>query len=242
MMREPIKQRRRHLWIAKDARPFSKIEIGSDDDRRAFIKSADQMEQELAASQREGQIAKLIEDDKIQAAQAISDPALPFGARFGFQLIDEIDDIEEPTAGAFPDQGAGDGNGEMGFAGSCAADKDDVALQANKGAGRQVANQRFVDGRSFELKIGKLFGQRHFGNRHLVLDRSGALFIDLGFEQIRDDLLDRVLTFEAIGDDVVKGPPHAVKLQGLHQVQDVVTFHKSSSKCRSGRNRRPVCG
>jgi len=49
MMREPIEQRGRHLGVAEDGRPFSEGEVGGDDDRRALIKPADQMEQQLAA-------------------------------------------------------------------------------------------------------------------------------------------------------------------------------------------------
>ncbi len=49
MMREPIKQGSRHLWVGEGCRPFAKIEIGRNDNRRAFIKAADQMEQQLTA-------------------------------------------------------------------------------------------------------------------------------------------------------------------------------------------------
>ena len=40
-----VEERRRHLRVAEHARPFAEGEIGRDDDRRAFVEPADQMEQ-----------------------------------------------------------------------------------------------------------------------------------------------------------------------------------------------------
>ena len=49
MMGEPVEKRRRHLGVAENARPFTESEIGRDEDQSAFIESADQVEEELAA-------------------------------------------------------------------------------------------------------------------------------------------------------------------------------------------------
>jgi hypothetical protein len=65
MMGQPVEQRGRHLWVAEDARPFAKGEIGGDDNRGALVETADQMEQQLAAGLCEGQIAELVEDDEV---------------------------------------------------------------------------------------------------------------------------------------------------------------------------------
>ena len=46
---ETIKERRRHLGVAKDLRPFGKVQVGGDDDRGAFVESSDEVEQQLAA-------------------------------------------------------------------------------------------------------------------------------------------------------------------------------------------------
>ncbi len=53
---EPVEQRGGHLGVAEDGRPFAEGEIGGDDDRGAFVEAADQVEQELSAGLREGQI------------------------------------------------------------------------------------------------------------------------------------------------------------------------------------------
>jgi hypothetical protein len=39
------------------------------------------MEQELAAREREGEIAELVADDEVETGQVIGDAALPAGAR-----------------------------------------------------------------------------------------------------------------------------------------------------------------
>lgn len=56
-----------------------------------------------------------------------------------------VDDIEEASAGATPDQGARYGNGEVGLAGSGVADLHDVALVGEEDAGAEVAHETFED-------------------------------------------------------------------------------------------------
>ena len=61
-MREAVEQRSGHLGVAKDAWPFAEGQVGCNDDGCAFVELADQMEQELAASLCEGQIAQFIQE------------------------------------------------------------------------------------------------------------------------------------------------------------------------------------
>ena len=59
MMGETVQESRDHLRIAEHTRPFAKGEVCRNDYRGAVIEAADQMEQKLSASLREGQIARL---------------------------------------------------------------------------------------------------------------------------------------------------------------------------------------
>ena len=117
-MGQAIEKRGGHFGIAEDAGPFAESEIGGDDDRGAFVKPADEMEEELAAGLGEGQIAEFIKDDEVHAGEVIGDPALPAVAGLGLEPIDEIDDIVEPAACAGTDAASCDGDGEMRLAGS----------------------------------------------------------------------------------------------------------------------------
>ncbi len=47
---EAVEQRRRHLGIDEDGRPFVEGQIGRDDDGSALIESADEVEQQFAVS------------------------------------------------------------------------------------------------------------------------------------------------------------------------------------------------
>jgi hypothetical protein len=40
------------------------------------------------------------------------------GTAFGLELVDQVDDVEEPAAGTVTDAGAGDGDRQMGLAGA----------------------------------------------------------------------------------------------------------------------------
>ena len=127
-MREPVEQRGCHFRVPKHARPFAEGKVGRDDDGRAFVEPADQMEQELAASLGEGQIAEFVEDDEVEAREIVSKPPLPASTCLRLQPVDEIDGRKEAAARASTDAGAGDGDRQMSFAGSRAANEYDVAL------------------------------------------------------------------------------------------------------------------
>ena len=102
VMGETIEERRRHLRIPEHARPFAEGEIGGDDDRRALVEPADQMEQQLPAGLGEGQIAQFVEDGEVETGEIIGQPPLTAGAGLALQPVDQIDDGVE----AAPDSAA----------------------------------------------------------------------------------------------------------------------------------------
>ena len=74
----------------------------------------------------------------------IGDAALATGAGLGFELVDEVDDVEEAAAGAAADAGARDGDGGVGLSGAGAADQHHVALLLDEATGGEVTHQRLV--------------------------------------------------------------------------------------------------
>lgn len=90
------------------------------------------MEQQLAASLGEGEIAELVEDQEVEAAQEIRSAPLAISAGFGVEFVHEVDDVEESAALATADAGPGHAHGKMGFAGPGAADQHDVALMCKR--------------------------------------------------------------------------------------------------------------
>jgi len=97
MMGEPIKQRGGHLGVTEDAGPFAEGEVSGDNDRGAFVKLADEVEQELATGLSEGEIAQLVQDNEVETVQVISEAALFAAAGLDLKTIDQIDDIVEPA-------------------------------------------------------------------------------------------------------------------------------------------------
>ena len=91
------------------------------------------MEQQLAAGLREGEIAELVEDQEVEAAQEIRSAPLAISASFGVEFVHEVDAVEEAAALAMADAGPGDAYCKMGFAGPGAAPFRDIALQCPAG-------------------------------------------------------------------------------------------------------------
>jgi len=73
-MRQPVEQRRRHLRVAKDARPFAERHIGRDDRRGLLVEAADQVEQQLPARLREWQVTQPVQHHEIHPALAARAP------------------------------------------------------------------------------------------------------------------------------------------------------------------------
>jgi len=112
-MREPVEESGRHFRVTEDAGPFAEGEIGRDDDRRALVEPADQVEQQLSAGLGEGQIAQLVEHDEVETRQMIGDASLPTGTPLGFQFVDEVDDVEEPATSTCANAGPSDRDGSV---------------------------------------------------------------------------------------------------------------------------------
>ena len=87
----------------------------------------------------------------------------------------------------------------MALAGAGPADEHGVALVGEESAGGQITDQPFVDRSAGELELGEFLGQRQLGDSELVFDRAGLLLGDLGFEQLADDPLYRVLALQPVG-------------------------------------------
>src|SRR6266481_3785922 len=128
MVGQAIEQRGRHLCVAEHAGPFAEREIGGDDDRRALVEPADEMEQQLATGLGERQVAELIEDDEVHPGQMLGDTTLSSVAGLDLQAVDEVDHVVETPAGSGSDAASGDGYGQMGFAGAGTADQNGIAL------------------------------------------------------------------------------------------------------------------
>ncbi|GAB5415722.1 MAG: hypothetical protein Cons2KO_33250 [Congregibacter sp.] len=75
-MCESIQQCRRHLLVYKYRRPFSEAKIGRDDDARALVEFADQVEQQSAACLTDRQVTQFIEYDEIGVDETVGDTAL----------------------------------------------------------------------------------------------------------------------------------------------------------------------
>ncbi|MCP1749137.1 hypothetical protein AB7M66_000062 [Bradyrhizobium japonicum] len=122
------------------------------------------MEQELTAGLRERQIAQLVEDDEVHAGQMLGEPSLPTVAGFGLEPVDEVDDVVEASSSAIADATSGDGNGQVCFACTGAANQHDVALLGDEAAVSEIIDESLIDRRAVELEVGDVLGERQLGN------------------------------------------------------------------------------
>ena len=100
VMGQSIEQGGRHLGVAEHAGPLAEGEVRGDDDGRALVQLADEVEQELSAGLGERQIAEFIEDDELHPRQMLGKSALVSVAGLSLEPIDEVDDVVEPATSA----------------------------------------------------------------------------------------------------------------------------------------------
>ena len=225
VMGETIEQSGRHLGVAEDGGPFTEGKVCGHDDRGSLVEPTDEVEQELAPGLSERQIAEFVEDDEVHAGQVIGKPALAGVAGFGFEPIDEIDDVIEPTADAAANAASSNRNGEMGLSGTGPADQHGIALLGEESAAGEIAHEGLVDRRSLELEVVEVLSERQLGDGELVLDRARLLLVDLGGEQVADDALGFMLALDGGGHDLIKSGLHTVKLELAHEVEQLGSFH-----------------
>ncbi len=115
-MGQAVEERRCHLGIAEDGRPFAESEIGRDENRGPLVEPADQVEEKLAARLGEGQISEFVENDEVHAREIFRDAALSGSTPFRLELVDEVDDVKETATGPGADAGSGNGDRQMRFA------------------------------------------------------------------------------------------------------------------------------
>src|SRR5208337_1245462 len=128
MVGQAIEHGSGHLGVAEYLRPIGECQVGGDEQRGVLVEFADQVEQQLTAGLAERQIAEFVDDDEIVAQQRLGQAAAAAGRLLLLELVDKIDEVEEPSSGASADDRRGHGDAEMGFAGSGAADEDRIAF------------------------------------------------------------------------------------------------------------------
>jgi hypothetical protein len=98
----------------------------------------------------ERQVAKFVEDDEVHPGEMLGDTTLPPVAGLDLQAVDEVDHVVEAATGTRSDAASSDGDGQMGFAGTGAADQHGVTLLGDKAAAGEIVDQRLIDGRALE--------------------------------------------------------------------------------------------
>src|SRR5271163_2500632 len=120
----------------------------------------------------ERQIAEFVENEEVHSRELIGDPTLPSVTGLGLEPVDEIDHVVEPATGAGADAASGDGDGQMGLAGTGPADQHGVALLGDEVSAGEIVDERLVDGRALELEVVEVLRQWQLGDSELVLDRT----------------------------------------------------------------------
>ena len=174
-----------HLGVAEDAWPFTECEVRGDDHRGLLVKLGDEVEEQLAAGLGEGQVAKLVEDDEVEAGQMIGDTALTTSARLRLELVHEIDNVKEATSRTAADASAGRKAIAVWVLPVPVPPMSTTpALLLDEAPGGEVAHQRLIDVGGVEVL--DILGEREFGNGELVLDGARLFLVDLRREEIAD--------------------------------------------------------
>src|SRR5580693_8854197 len=146
------------------------------------------------------------------------------GGLFLFELIDEIDQVEEASPRAGADNCRGYGDAQMGLAGAGAPDEDCVALGVQEGAGSEFAHLPFIDRRVGKDELVHILENRELGSADAVADRAGLPVGAFGPDQAGDERIDLIAPSKTFTGNLIEAGAHAVKLQLAHGLENLVAF------------------
>ena len=217
-----------HLGIAEDLRPIGECQVGGDEQRGVLVEFADQVEQQLAAGLAERQIAEFIDDDEIVAQQRLGQPAAAPGGLLLFELVGQIDEVEEPASGTGADHRRGETDAQIRLPSTGAADKDRIAPGVQECAGGKFAHQALIDRRVGKDELVEVLEHRELGAADAIADRARLAVRAFGPEQAGDERIDLITSGQALAGNRIKAGAHAVELQFAHGVQNLMTFHHAT--------------
>ncbi len=171
-MRETVEQRRCHLCVTEDLRPFTEAEVGRDDDACALIKLAQKVEQQCTAGRAERQVAKLVKDDQVDLCEHLSHPpGLPKGL-FLLQCVDQFDGrVKAHLASVMFDGLDTDSCGDMAFASAGPTNQNDVFRILDELATIELADRSLVDVARRDVKTREVLVSCMMGSAQPSCDR-----------------------------------------------------------------------
>src|ERR1700689_2818334 len=126
----------------------------------------------MTAGLAEREIAEFVDDDEIIAQQILGEPPAAAGGFLLFELIDEIDQIEETSPGAGANDRRSHADAKLGFARACAADEDRVAFGVEESAVGEFDHLAFMVRPIQEVKLVDALGDRKLRADDPIADRA----------------------------------------------------------------------
>ena len=187
VMRQTIQYSRGHLLILKHLIPLAEAQIGRHHHRHSLIQLGDQMKQQLSAAAGKWKIAQLVEHHEPTAAQLIRQTAAFAVASFLFELVDQIQDVEESTACATSNPAANQRHRQMRLAGAGAANQNNVPALGQKLDLGQLPHPGLGHFALAEVEVGQFLGMGQLGLRQTITQRTRLLVGDFHTQQGADD-------------------------------------------------------
>src|SRR5277367_4159759 len=170
----------------------------------------------MTAGLAEREIAEFVDDDEIIAQQILGEPPAAAGSFLLFELIDEIDQIEETSPGAGANDRRSHADTKMSFARACAANEDRVAFGVEESAGGEFANLAFIDRRIREDKLVDVLEDRKLRGDDPIADRASLSVGALGADQAGDERIEFVAPGKTLAGDLVEAGAHAIQFEFAH--------------------------
>src|SRR3546814_537314 len=114
-------------------------QVGGDDDRGVFVKSADEMKQQLPASAGERQIAQFVEDQEVEPRQMLGELSGAALVNLHLEPVYKIGRVVEANASTGADATARDSDTQMRFSRARPTDEHDIALVGEERPGGAIA-------------------------------------------------------------------------------------------------------
>ena len=200
------------------------------------------MEEQLPAGPGERQVAKLVQDDQVEAGEGVGQASGLALGLLPFKLVDQVQQVEEAYPCPVTDALDADSDAQVRLAGARAADEDDVCPRLHEAALAQRPDSVLAHRQGREVEALQILHHGKLGDPQPIPD---AAHVPLGLlrpEQREQDLLWRRTGPATLLKQFVVGAVSPVQAQFLEHDQHVIAQHAHPAEGgRSERSRQQAC-
>ena len=238
VVQQPVEYRRGDHHVTEHLAPFADRTVRRDQDAAALVAPRDELEEQVRGVRLEGQVAQLVDDEKLRLGVEGQAVLQAVGAVRLDQRRHQRLGRGEQRRVALPDRLAPECDRQVRFPDSWRTEQEGRVPVRDPPRRRQFPDLTLVDARlRLEVEVRQLADCREVGDLERHLDAPFVLARHLALDEERERLAQRQLLLRGLVEQAVELVPDGGQLQPRQPAEERLMVH--DIHLRSSRRRRP---